>query len=191
MEIEQKRYCGNDCDLYEMPGVREALSELRSHAIRLSVDMRTAVLRRMLGHVPERYVVKMAPNHRPNFFKWWWIPQCRYYLCTYGQSASDVQMIRALTYLRELVDDEDHKMMSPAVGMLATRIARAHLARTGRNLPDMTRIPDEPEAPAERVFRRSWPWHLPGAEYTGEAVLSERFWTPVNRYYFEPNDIPF
>ncbi len=185
-------YCGNGCGLHEPLGLRGTLFEYRNKAITRAVEMRTGVLRKVLGRVPDSFVERMAPERQPTKLTWWWIPQCRIYLCTYGQSASDEQMVRALSYLKELVDDEDYRMMWPTVGVLATRISRAHLARTGRNLPDMTRIPDEPEATAETVFRRSWPWHLPEAEHTGEAVLaSEWFWSSYNRYYFEPNGIPF
>lgn len=56
----------------------------------------------------------------------------------------------------------------------------------------MTQIPEEPEATADTVFRRSWPGHLPKAEHTWETVLaSEWFWSAYNQYYSEPNGIPF
>lgn len=190
--LDRKPYCGEDCNPHEALGFRRTVFELRKKAVDHLVNWRAAGFRKVMGYVPDGLVEKMAPERQPTRLSWWWIPQCTNFRCTYGQSASDTQIIRALSYLRALVDDKDYHTMSPTVEVLTTRIARAHLARTGRNLPDMTQIPDEPEATAETVFRRSWPWHLPEAEYTGEAVLSERFWVPINRYFFEPNsEIPF
>lgn len=192
-ECDQRRYCGNNCGVNEYLGLRRMLFECRKLAIRFLIECRSGVLRKVFGTVPGGLLERIAPDRQPIAMTWWWMPQCRSFRCTYGQSASDEQMVASLSYLRALVDEEDQGLTWPMVGNLATRIARAHLARIGRSLPEMTDIPYEPEATAETVFRRSWPWYLPGAEYTGEVVLSsERFWCPLNQYYFEPNpELPF
>lgn len=191
LDSKQRQYCGDVCGLSEPSGSGRSALGIREHVALRAVELRSAVSAKIAGRAPEGMVKKLVTARQPTVCERWWIPQCRNLRCSYGQTASDVQMTRALSYLRELVDDEDWRMTAPTVEVLATRIARAHLARSGRNLPDMTQIPDEPEATAQTVFCRSWPWHLPEAEHTAKAVLSERFWTPRGRYYFEPNGIPF